>query len=134
MKTKTKHSGRKPGSWKHGLTADALRAFRKNNHVSRARLAKSLGVSQTTINNWEIGLVFPTDRNQDQLQRVMKNPSAVVASAPARQESFSRDGNHGVGLAATGQIVSAYLASAKGKTVTQDDLCNLVRSVRSALL
>ena len=144
-KTKTKHGGRKPGSWKRGLTAASLRTFRKANRISRARLAEMIGVSQTTIQNWETDRVFPTDKNQVELERVMagtQRPATVGGqriSAKAVFETGRRQATDSVSrdeTAVTGQVVSAYLAylaSAKGKTVTKDGLCDLVRSVKDAL-
>ena len=66
-----KKKGRKPGAWKDGLTGDSVRAFRKTNDVTRARLAEMLEVSTTTIQNWETGISAPSQERQTALERVM---------------------------------------------------------------
>lgn len=127
---KQRRGGRKPGAWRQGLTASALRQFRENNHVSRIMLARAIGVSATTIQNWETGASIPIPRSQDDLERIMANPALVVR---ASRDGHTNDGAHGV-LIATGTIVAACLTSDKCITVDSlDGLVETIHAVRGAL-
>lgn len=130
--------GRTPGVWRDGLSGDAMRQYRKTNRISRSKMGKLLGVSSTTIQNWEVGVAVPTPKNQTELERVLNGaaPAKSVESekSSVRQTPFAHGDHHGVELTTTGQIVSAWLNSPKVKGgVTKDDLVGVVRSVRSAL-
>ena len=60
---KSKRGGRKPGAWTLLKPTDLI-GFREKNKISRARLAGALGVSSTSIQNWETGNAVPTDKSQ----------------------------------------------------------------------
>lgn len=134
--------GRVKGVWKTGLSGDVMRQFRKDHKVSRGKMAKMLGVSSTTIQNWEVGVAVPTPKNQAELERVLKGEKIQkngqkpkATNGTVSQAPFAHDDHHGVELSITGQIVSAWLGSPRIKgNVSQDDLVGLVRSVRSALI
>lgn len=131
--TTRRRGGRKPGAWKDGLSAETLRAFRKDYGVSRAVAARLLSVSATTIQNWELESVIPTMKSQEVLEQLVKEAkrTGVVPGAPEpRRKTMSYGGGVGETLTATGQIVVAYMGTTK---ITQDGLLELIRLVRSAL-
>lgn len=125
--------GRKPGEWRH-VTPEAIREFRQEHRISRARLAGALGVSSTSVQNWESGTVA-TMRTQQQLADLIRAGPAALAtirSAPGTVGSWDPSAVLGPQILTTGAIVGAYLQSNPGK-VTNDDLVELIRSVRAAL-
>lgn len=135
MSTETKKSrgGRKPGAWKDGLSAETLRAFRKDYGLSRSVASRLLSVSATTIQNWELESVIPTPKSQDELERLVKEAKrtgVVPGAPPPRRSGVTFAAGAGETLIATGQIVVAYMGTTK---VTQDGLLELIRLVRSAL-
>ncbi len=130
---KKSRRGRKPGAWKDGLTAETLRAFRKDYGLSRAVAARLLSVSATTIQNWELESAIPTPKSQDALEQLVKDAKrtgVVPGAPPVRRGSMALGAGGGETLTATGQIVVAYMGTTK---VTQDGLVELIRAVRSAL-
>lgn len=48
--------GRSPGHWEL-VQPDELRRFREEQRLSRAKLANLVGVSATSVQNWESGRV-----------------------------------------------------------------------------
>lgn len=131
--TKKSRGGRKPGAWKDGLSAETLRAFRKDYGLSRAVAARLLAVSATTIQNWELESVIPTPKSQAELERLVKEAKrtgVVPGAPPSRRKGAAFSSSYGETFAATGQIVVAYMATTK---ITQDGLLELIRLVRSAL-
>lgn len=140
MKTKKKNmGGRKPGSWTL-LTQEQLKSWRLEKGVSRLRLARALGVSPTSVQNWEVGIAVPTTASQQKLLDVMKTPdripakgtvSPALAFVPSQAQTDLLKGGdlHNV----VGAIVATYV-SAGAKTLTPQELPDLVRSVRSALV
>lgn len=135
MNAKGNRVGRQPGAWGDGLSSDVVRSFRETGAVSRARLAGLLGVSSTTIQNWETGLAVPDPKNQAKLREVIKAgvPAATAMAATANAKAAVATGlvDAAVGEA-TGKIVTGYVAKAGPMTVEQ--LCELVRAVKAALL
>jgi DNA-binding transcriptional regulator YiaG len=129
---KKRRGGRQPGKWE---LVDPLefRRWRDQNKLSRARLAGLMGVSSTSIQNWETGNAVPSPRYQERLAELMKDP-AVVAAAPARRGGGALGGraaDGGSGVMATGEIVTAYLKSSP--ELAEEELVALIRAVRQAL-
>lgn len=126
-KTKTKRrGGRQPGTWSL-VKPEQIREYRASNKISRATLATMLGVSSTTIVNWETGKAVATTRLQSRIQSVLgRAPMVSLVSVP----SAVGNGNGAAALEAVGQIVAAYLQGAK---VEAEELPGLVQRVRAAL-
>jgi DNA-binding XRE family transcriptional regulator len=111
------------GAWKT-TTPEKLLEFRKTYKVSRARLSKVLGVSATTIQNWESEADVASTKAQARLAEVMRD-AAKLFPAPSRGET-------GAAISTTGEIVEGYLRSL-GRPIDKDALLELIRNVRSAL-
>lgn len=125
--------GRKPGEWRH-VTPESIREFRHEHRISRARLAAALGVSSTSVQNWESGTVA-TLRTQQQLADLIKaGPAALSPMRNGQGSSPGWDPSAVLGpqILTTGTIVGAYLQAHPGK-VSSEDLIELIRNVRSAL-
>lgn len=130
-KAKKRRGGRKPGEWKL-LTPEKLRAYRDENKISRARLAEALGVSSTSVQNWETGAVASMKIQQRLAELIAAGPSAIV---PTRKSSSlwdtSRNGGDAAAVAATGTIVTGYVQTSQN--LGSDDLVTLIRAIRQAL-
>lgn len=134
MAKRTK-GGRKPGTWST-ITPEEIRAFREEHQISRSRLAGALGVSSTTIQNWEThnGVAMP--RLQQRVADLIKaGPSAL--SPVSRQTSSGGSGYDptavvGQQVTAAAQIVTGYMTATGGKLSTAE-LLELIKSVRGAL-
>ncbi|MBL4848106.1 MAG: helix-turn-helix domain-containing protein [Planctomycetes bacterium] len=115
----------KSGVWKH-VQPEEILAYRKNNGISRAKLATTLGVSATSVQNWEGGRVaaIPTQRRLRSL--IDGDP------LPAKRSSKDDPDERLCVVTVTGQIVAAYLASQEN-VVNPDRLTELIRSVKDAL-
>jgi DNA-binding transcriptional regulator YiaG len=124
--------GRKKGEWKL-LTKDQLMTFRKDQRISRARLAELMGVSSTSIQNWETNTV-PTMKAQQKLAQLINNPTVVSDIPRVRKPSlFDRsDDRRDAAIQATGTIVTAYLQV--NRDLGQDQLVNLITRVKKELL
>ena len=126
-----RRGGRKPGEWKF-VTADEIKAFREEHRVSRARLASALGVSSTSVQNWETGTVA-TLKTQQQLAEIMKaGPAALATVTPSGAGGWDPGAIVGPQITTTGTIVTGFLTSQQGKMST-DQLIELSKNVRQAL-
>jgi DNA-binding XRE family transcriptional regulator len=114
------------GAWK-STTPDGLRDFRKTHKVSRARLARTLGVSSTTIQNWETGADVASVKAQAKLADVMRDGASMF---PPRLSA--NDPALGATIATTGEIVEGYLRSL-ARPIDREALIELIRNVRLAL-
>jgi transcriptional regulator with XRE-family HTH domain len=128
--------GRRELVWKL-LTGEQLKAWRLENGVSRARLAQILGVSSTSVQNWETGTVA-TMRTQQRLAELMKAPPAAIPPRRRAPSLWDAGGQQqrqqpvvDPTLTAVGTIVSEYLKGAKG--LGGDELVSLITAVRQAL-
>lgn len=130
---RAKRGGRSPGQWVD-LTREQVLAFRKSAKLSRAKLAELLGVSSTSIQNWETGRAVPLRRYQQQLVELMR--SGPPSSSGGRQPPGARPSTPELEVArltVTGEILKAYLATAQGGKVSQEQLLALARSLRASL-
>lgn len=135
-----KRAGRKPGVWKY-VTPEQLREFRASGQVSRARIASALGVSSTSVQNWESGRAAMPRLQKRLAELIAAGPAALDDGAPegdgGQNGRWRAEGDGAVGgvlssqLLATGTIVGSYI-TAHGK-MSHDQLMELIRSVRSAL-
>ncbi|MBX3467071.1 MAG: helix-turn-helix domain-containing protein [Planctomycetes bacterium] len=125
IKKKRGRGGRPKGTWERVQPAELV-AYRQRRGLSRVRLAQLLGVSPTTIVNWELGHGVATPSAQDRLRELLDAPdgaaSPVLAAAGGDERADA--------IEATGRIVVAYLG---GAHVDRDALPDLVREVRTAL-
>lgn len=100
---KKKAGGRKRGTW--DVTPEAFEEWRRGQKLSRARLAKVLGVSSTSVQNWGTGTAVPSARYQEAIARLMAEGVAGGAAVPAGDlEAAARD--FGVAL---GRLVALAL-------------------------
>ncbi|MCO5172210.1 MAG: helix-turn-helix domain-containing protein [Planctomycetes bacterium] len=122
---KRRRGGRPKGTWDRVQPAELL-DYRQRRGLSRVRLAEMLGVSPTTIVNWELGHGVATPAYQDRLRELLDAPADLAAPpvAPAGEPADAT-------IEATGRIVVAYLA--RGGAVRPEDLPGLIREVRGAL-
>jgi DNA-binding transcriptional regulator YiaG len=124
---KSKRGGRKPGQWEH-VSPDEIKAYRAKEGMSRAKLASRLGVSTTSIQNWEAGRPASVKVQRELRDLFDGNPIAgpkAAPTAPANEADNSA-------IRTTGDIVAAYLQSQK-TALEPAELAKLVRSVRLAL-
>jgi len=141
--------GRKPGHWQAGLSGEKLRAWREQAEVSRGKLAKALGKSATSVQNWETGRAIPVQKTQHALVEIMRTgvASQLQDCAPRRVDqglvdSISRrfgGGQYRVAgendreaavITATGQIVAACVSAKHGKAA---DVGALIATVKAGL-
>lgn len=145
-KATRRRGGRTPGKWTL-LTKDQLRSFRKDAGMSRSRLAERLGVSSTSIQNWETERSVPLTRYQEQLVQLMKGGTPVATGsgrgaktrpANGRATNGASAGAGGTalqetGLTATTEILKGFLATPQGAKISKDELVALASSLRTAL-
>lgn len=141
-KTGSRRGGRKPGAWTL-LTPEALRGWREKNKMSRANVASSLGVSSTSIQNWETGHAVATAKMQQKLADLMKAPAPAVAATsrgkrPAQAQSANGATSHASNgdpalIQATASIVVEAIRAGGKRSVSAKELGLMVRTVRDAL-
>ena len=135
MATKQRKSkgGRKPGHWRAGLSGEKLRAWREQAKVSRGKLAKALGKSATSVQNWETGRAIPFQKTQHALVEIMRTGVASQGQVTHRSGSVagsSGDAREAAVITATGQIVAACVAAKHGKA---SDVGALIATVMAGL-
>lgn len=132
--------GRKPGAWTL-VKPEELRGWREKHKMSRASVAKTLGVSSTSIQNWETGHAVATTKMQQRLADLMESP-ASGGGAPSRGGSTAPASNgaapHSLNgdstlIQATASIVVEAIRAGGKKDVSAKELGTLVRTVRDAL-
>lgn len=116
------------------MTAEQIKAYREQHRISRARLAQTLGVSSTSVQNWETGTVA-TMRIQERLAALIA--AGPVAVPPLRHAPSLWDAGTSSeatpAITATGAIVAQYVQTRRGE-LPVDDLVSLIRNVRQALM
>lgn len=123
--------GRRPGAWTL-VTPEALRTFRSENKLSRARLALMLGVSSTSVQNWETGTVASMKIQQRLAELIAAGPSAILPPRKAASLwDMASTQQTDPAITTTGTIVAGYLQTHQG--MSPNDLIGLIRSVRQAL-
>jgi transcriptional regulator with XRE-family HTH domain len=138
-RAKGRRGGRKKGEWVL-VTSDALRQYRKDAHLSRNKFAEILDVSATTIQNWESGKAVPTKKSQARLADLIKSgaPSAsngngTVGKSAPRQVTSNGGAATDTQLTVTGEVLKAFLATARGGKTSPEQLVQLTKSLRAAL-
>jgi DNA-binding transcriptional regulator YiaG len=125
-RTTKNRGGRKKGSWTE-TSPDTIRDFRRAGRISRSRLASALGVSATSVQNWEVGLVVATPAMQKKIVELIKSSPDLGRPRPASAQQGG-----GVEVEAAGEIVCAWLEQHPG--TDEEHLLALIRAVRTALL
>lgn len=92
--TKKKGSGgRPPGKWSK-IKRDEIKSFREAHSISRARFAGILGVSPTSVQNWEVGKATAIPRIQAKMRQVIDaGPAAfgvAMGSSPASKNGVKK--------------------------------------------
>lgn len=113
------------------VTPEQLREYRASHRISRARLAQMLGVSSTSVQNWETGTVA-SFKIQRRLAELFATGPALftVAGRIGAPWSESQEGDGRPEIVATGAIVAKFVES---RSTSAEELINLIRSVRQAL-
>lgn len=135
--SKTKRrGGRKPGTWMQ-TGPEKILAFRKEHKLSRATFAEMVGVSSTSVANWEGGKGAASPAMQSKIVAVMGSaPATVTKSKRAMVGAAAKptNGQHPSGydsvVEGTARIVAAFLPTAKLK---RQELGAVIRDVRAAL-
>lgn len=128
---KRRRGGRKPGEWKL-ITPEQLRDYRSEHRISRARLAQMLGVSSTSVQNWETGTVASMRIQQRLAELIAAGPSAILPPRKAASLwDMASTKQADPAITTTGTIVAGYLQT--HSAMSADDLIGLIRSVRQAL-
>ncbi|MCO5170081.1 MAG: helix-turn-helix transcriptional regulator [Planctomycetes bacterium] len=116
------------------LTPEKLKAFRAEHKVSRARLAQMIGVSTTSIQNWESGTVASLKVQHRLAELIAAGPAAILAprKAPSLWDvAGGASPRADSAISATGEIVASYLKSRK--ELPAKELVEVIRAVRAAL-
>lgn len=124
-----KRGGRKPGAWTH-VTPDKIIAFREENAISRQRLAEAVGVSQTSVQNWEHGTVATPKMQKRLAELISRGPHAIPSTRRPLPGMYDAAGD-AAAVQATGTIVSSYLAN--NRDVEPEQLLALIRDIRRTL-
>jgi DNA-binding transcriptional regulator YiaG len=139
-KAGARRGGRKPGTWTL-VSPQGLREWRDNNKMSRASVAATLGVSSTSIQNWETGHAVATNKMQQRLADLVNGPS-VGATPPRTRSGPAATNGETPRAAATGDptliqatasiVVEALRVGGK-KSISAKQIGLLVKTVRDAL-
>lgn len=123
--------GRRPGAWTF-TTPDALIRWREENDISRAEVARRLGVAFSAVERWEKGGAVALPELQRRLARLMsdepleeeKSESKVTTSAGAAPSLGDST------VLGTSAIVTEYIRHSK---LSPEALVKLTRELREAL-
>ena len=125
--SKTNQNGAKlsESGWRF-VQPEEILAYRQEHGLSRAKLADSLGVSTTSIQNWERGRVAALETQRRLRSLIDGEPllpgGLATLPQPAAQDSL---------VMMTGQIVAAYLSTQTDLDPTR--IPELIRTVKDAL-
>jgi DNA-binding XRE family transcriptional regulator len=133
MAKRKRGGGRKSGQWT-AVTPEQIREFRMEHEISRHRLARAIGVSTTTIQNWETGNGVAVPRLQEKAAALISaGPSAVGATSAGQAGACDPAALIGPQVTAAATIVDGYLRTREGK-LSPEQLAELIRTVRGALV
>jgi len=116
-KKKKRTGGRIAGKWADVTPAEIV-TFRQKNKISRAALAGALGVSSTSVQNWEGGQVVAVPKIQAKLRSVIDAGSDAVASQSTHSNSGASIPLAGLGVKTVSDITVAWLNTQGAKTVS----------------
>jgi DNA-binding transcriptional regulator YiaG len=77
---RARKGGRQRGSWTE-VQPEQIRAFRDEHSISRNMLASTLGVSATSVQNWETGLAVAMPSIQAKLASIIQAGPAAIHTA-----------------------------------------------------
>lgn len=121
--------GRRPGVWKFTTPADLLQ-WRERNNVSRADVARRLGVAFSAVERWEKGESVALPEMQRRLAELMRAES--LEDSQDKATTFVRTASN-VGDSAvlgTSAIVTEYI---KHSRLSPEAVVKLARELRDAL-
>lgn len=124
-----RRGGRKAGTWTV-VTPEKIRAYREANGISRATLARLLGVSSTSVVNWETGRAVASLPIQARLQELLTREPLATLLPPSGAGPAAAAPSAAPELEVVGKILVTYLQNVKIEPV---DLPALVKGVRGAL-
>lgn len=134
---RARKGGRKRGTWTE-VQPEQILAFRDEHSISRNMLATTLGVSATSVQNWETGLAVAMPAVQAQLAAIIQAGPGAIHSPDGAGARRGGGGPAGVAalvghqVSATGMIVNGFLTS-QSRKFTQEELIELIKTVRGAL-
>lgn len=121
--------GRKRGVWTF-TTPEALIRWRTENNISRAKVARRLGVAFSAVERWENGAAVALPELQQRL-------AELVGEEPVDLEKFGHEPSNPtsanpdeVSVIGTTAIVTEYIKHSK---LAPDTLVKLTRELRNAL-
>lgn len=79
------NGSKKPGAKKRPRVNSKLKAFMEKSSLSREDMAKKLGVSEASIQQWLLGKYAPGKANLDKIQQLLNEP------VPKQTEGAQRD-------------------------------------------
>lgn len=125
--------GRKRGVWTF-TTPEALIRWRTENNISRAEVARRLGLAFSAVERWENGAAVALPELQQRLAKLMGGESLEVAGEKVDDEppstgSDSPSGRDSAVLGASA-IVTEYIKHSK---LSPEGLVKLTRDLRNAL-
>ena len=128
---------KRKGSTRGGkVSGKRLRAAREARKLSRAALAKQLGVSAGSVQNWESGRSVPRGENLTKV-RAFVNEGTPKAAAPlpalpgATQAPPASSPGGDAATVGAAQVASAYLTA--GHPLRPEDVIAFVKDLRHAL-
>lgn len=126
--------GRKRGVWTF-TTPEALIRWRIENNISRAEVARRLGVAFSAVERWENGAAVALPELQRRIAKLMGGAPLEVEGERADDEPPPTGGGTPIGSDAAvlgaSAIVTVYIRHSK---ITPDALVKLTRELRDALL
>lgn len=118
----------KPSQGWRFVQPDEILTYRREHGLSRAKLAEALGVSTTSIQNWESGRVATLATQRRLRSLIDGDPLPTNGASPHAPAGESAQDSL---VMMTGQIVSAYLANQPD--LDPSKIPDLIRTVKAAL-
>lgn len=120
---------RKPAEWAILKPLDLLN-FRKKHQISRIKLAGMMGVSSTSVQNWESGTCAPSEENQKKLKKLMEDRLVSDEHGNSVRPCFLLAKSDEV-IRTTGFIANVYLRNKPD--FPADQVPKLITDIRAAL-
>jgi len=112
--------------------ASDLRSTREGRGLSRGALASRLGVSTSSLFNWEVGKSAPRGRNLEKIASFMSEDRSAPAATAATAKALPGEGSGSPeAVMGAAQVASAYLAT--GQPLSTSQVIAFVRDLREAL-
>jgi transcriptional regulator with XRE-family HTH domain len=132
--------GRKRGVWTF-TTPEALIRWRTENNISRAEVARRLGVAFSAVERWENGAAVALPELQRRLAKVIGDGALELELGVEGEKAADAEGEQpsaaggmptagAAAVRATSAIVTEYI---RHSTLSPDALVRLTRELRDAL-